>query len=45
MNTIEPFDYKELQVYNHAYLSGFLAEKYDIDGVKAFADANNRAVQ
>lgn len=23
MTTIEPFDYKELVDYNHAYLSGF----------------------
>lgn len=29
MNSIEPFDYKELVPFNEAYLSGFLAEKYD----------------
>ncbi len=31
MNSIEPFDYKDLEEYNHAYLSGFLAEKYDVE--------------
>ena len=45
MNTIEPFDYKDLEVYNHAYLSGFLAEKYDVDGVKAFMEAQYRALE
>lgn len=31
MNTIEPFNYNEMVDYNHAYLSGFLAEKYDVE--------------
>lgn len=31
MDSLEPFDYSELMVYNHAYLSGFFAEKYDIN--------------
>lgn len=30
MDTIEPFDYKELTSFNMSYLSGFLAEKYDV---------------
>ncbi len=30
MDSLEPFDYNQLTEYNHAYLSGFLAEKYDI---------------
>jgi len=30
MNSIEPFDYKELVSFEDAYLSGFLAEKYDL---------------
>ncbi len=42
MNSIEPFDYKELVDYNHAYLSGFLAEKYDIDQDKCYSDAKRR---
>lgn len=44
MNSIEPFDYNSLVEYNHAYLSGFLAEKYDIDKENAFPDAKNRAL-
>ena len=43
MNAIEPFDYNELIEYNHAYLSGFLAEKYDVDKDNAIEDANSRA--
>ena len=31
MDSIEPFNYSELKEYNHAYLAGFLAEKYDIN--------------
>ena len=31
MDSLEPFDYTDLRPYNHAYLAGFLAEKYDVD--------------
>lgn len=34
MNTIQPYDYKELVPYNHAYLSGFLAERFDVESEK-----------
>lgn len=44
MNTIEPFDYKEMVDYNHAFLSGFLAEKYDVESKKAIVDAIKRAI-
>ncbi len=30
MNMIEPFDYKELRDFTMHYLTGFLAEKYDV---------------
>lgn len=30
MNSIEPFDYKDLTDFDGAYLSGFLSEKYDL---------------
>ena len=43
MNTIEPFNYNDLVDYNHAYLSGFLAEKYDVEDEKAVEDAKSRA--
>ena len=45
MNTIEPFDYRELVDYNHAYLSGFLAEKYDVVSNEAFKEAGARAIR
>ena len=44
MNTIEPFNYKDLKEYNHAYLSGFIAEKYDIDKTSSFASARDRVI-
>jgi len=31
MEALEPFDYKDLVPFEKAYLSGFLADKYDID--------------
>lgn len=45
MNSIEPFNYKELKEYNHAYLSGFLAEKYDIDEKECYSDAKKRVTK
>ena len=48
MDSLEPFDYTQLEEYNHAYLAGFLAEKYDVsedEGLKRVQDrANNTAV-
>ena len=44
MNTIEPFHYDELIPYNHAYLSGFYAEKYDEEGDKVFKEASDRSL-
>ncbi len=34
MDSIEPFNFSELQDFNYSYLSGFLAEKYDVDSVQ-----------
>lgn len=45
MNSIEPFNYSELIPYNHAYLSGFLAEKYDVDGDSSSKEAQDRALE
>ncbi len=45
MNSIEPFNYEEMIQYNHAYLSGFFAEKYDVDSEGAFKDAQDRALE
>lgn len=43
MNSIEPFNYEDLIPYNHAYLSGFLAEKYDVNSEEASLDSLKRA--
>ncbi len=34
MEAIEPYDYNELIPFDKAYLSGFLADKYDIDSAE-----------
>ncbi|MBR3210736.1 MAG: hypothetical protein IKF71_02225 [Bacilli bacterium] len=44
MNTLEPFEFNDLIPYNHAYLSGFYAEKYDEDGDKTYQEASVRAL-
>jgi len=31
MDAIEPFDYAQLKTFESAYLSGYMAEKYDVD--------------
>ena len=43
MNSIEPFHYEDLIPYNHAYLSGFYAEKYDEESDKVLPEAETRA--
>ncbi len=43
MNSIEPFDYNELIDFNSSYLSGFLAERYDVEKETAKVDSINRA--
>lgn len=43
MNSIEPFDYKDLKEFNYSYLSGFLSEKYDVTKEDASKDAIVRA--
>jgi len=44
MNSIEPFDYNEMVKYNHAYLSGFFAEKYDVPSDDTIKIADERAL-
>lgn len=44
MDSLEPFNLSDLVEYNHAYLSGFLAEKYDVDSDKAIERADQRAM-
>lgn len=43
MNSIEPFNYEELEEFNYSYLSGFLAEKYDVEKNEAKKITINRA--
>ncbi len=45
MNSIEPFNYEDLIKYNHAYLSGFFAEKYDVPSEDTINEASNRAIE
>lgn len=44
MDSLEPFKYDELTDYNHAYLSGFLAEKYDVEENVAIERAKERTM-
>lgn len=39
---IEPFDYSEAVDFNGAYLSGFLADKYDVSAEESINRANER---
>ena len=45
MDSIEPFDYKELKAFSNAYLPGFLADKYDVsvDDCASRADTRCKA--
>lgn len=45
MNSIEPFDYSEMIDFSYSYLSGFLAEKYDVSKDEAKKITINRAYQ
>ncbi len=44
MESIEPFKYEDLVDFNMSYMSGFIAEKYDVDDKQAYADAKERIV-
>ena len=45
MDSIEPFDYRELKPFSNAYLPGYLADRYDVDVEASVprADARCRA--
>lgn len=45
MNSIEPFDYSSLCDFSPSYLSGFLAEKYDVESNDATKISKERAEQ
>ncbi len=42
MEAIEPFDYNDAVNFDTAYLSGFLADKYDVSAEDSIERANNR---
>ena len=42
MESIEPFDLSEAVGFNTAYLSGFFADKYDVDAENSIERANSR---
>lgn len=43
MEAIEPFDYNELRDFSMSYLSGFLAEKFDVEKEDVFPRIRSRA--
>ena len=45
MDTIQPYDYKEMVPYNHAYLSGFYAERYDQESKELQKIPEDRAIK
>lgn len=45
MESIEPFDYTQAKDFSMSYLSGFLADKYDVDKAGVFPRIKNRASQ
>ncbi len=45
MEAIEPYDYNDLQPFSMSYLSGFYADKYDVDKAAVFPRIRQRASQ
>lgn len=43
MEAIEPYDYSELRDFSMSYLSGFYADKYDVDKTAVFPRIKERA--
>ncbi len=45
MESIEPFDYNDFKDFNTGYLSGYLADKYDVTKEQSVGRANERITQ
>ena len=45
MDSLEPFPYKDLKDFSMAYLSGYLAEKYDEDAHQSYPRAKERMTE
>jgi len=43
MDAVEPYDYKELRPFQMTYLSGYLADRYDVSAQECSARAEKRA--
>lgn len=43
MESIEPFDYNDMKPFDMSYLSGFFADKYDVDRAGVFPRIRERA--
>ena len=43
MEAIEPYDYSDLKTFSMSYLSGFFADKYDVDKSEVFPRIRQRA--
>jgi len=42
MHMIEPFDYKDLKDFSMKYMSGFMAERYDVESAEAVTILKDR---
>lgn len=45
MDSLEPYQYADLKEFSMAYLSGYLAEKYDMDDKETYPRARERMTQ
>ena len=45
MESIEPFDYRDLKDFSMSYFSGFFADKYDVDKAAVFPRIRQRATK
>ncbi len=45
MESVEPYNFEEAQPFNAAYLSGYMADKYDVDAARSIDRANVRVKQ
>ena len=45
MEAIEPYDYREMKDFSMSYLSGFYADKYDVDKSQVFPRIRERSKQ
>lgn len=44
MEELEPYNFEELVDFNHGYLAGYIAEKYDVTDEEAYIGANEQTM-